>query len=123
MRMRPTAPAATLGVRLAAALGRRRRAPVPRGLGGRRVAALAEMRSDSASRTLETTNTTWMTTSQNRSRSDTVLIDMNCFKSWIAEMATIDHSSLIFSAVKSIVPIHSGQSRCRLWSILETKFS
>ena len=38
---------------------------------------------------------------------------MNCFSSWIAEMATIEPSSLIFSAVKSIVPIHSGQSRCR----------
>ena len=48
---------------------------------------------------------------------------MNCFRSWIAEIATIDPSSLIFSAVKSIVPIHSGQSRCVVWSILETKFS
>ncbi len=81
------------------------------------------MRSDNASKTLETTNTTWMTTSQNRSRSETVLMVMNCFNSWIAEMATIEPSSLIFSAVKSIVPIHSGQSLCRLWSILETKFS
>ena len=41
----------------------------------------------------------------------------------MAEMATIDPSSLIFSAVKSMAPIHSGQSRCPEWSILETKFS
>ena len=75
---------------------------------------LAEMRSDNANKTLDATNTTWMTTSQKRSRSDTVVIDMNCFRSWIAEMATIEPSSLIFRAVKSMVPIHSGQSRCRL---------
>ena len=38
-------------------------------------------------------------------------------------MATIEPSSLILSAVKSIEPIHSGQLRSAVWSILETKFS
>ena len=39
-----------------------------------------------------------------------VRIAMNCFKSWIAEMATIEDSSFSFKAVKSMVPIHSGRS-------------
>ena len=48
---------------------------------------------------------------------------MNCFRSWIAEIATIDDSSLSFNPEKSIVPIHSGQSLWPEWSILDTKFS
>src|SRR3954447_1199384 len=38
-------------------------------------------------------------------------------------MATIDDMSFNFRPVKSILPIHSGQSLCVLSSILETKFS
>ncbi|GJE44093.1 hypothetical protein AEGHOMDF_3279 [Methylobacterium soli] len=38
-------------------------------------------------------------------------------------MATIDDISLSFRPVKSIVPIHSGQSLWSEWSNFETKFS
>ena len=106
---------ATLGVRLATALGGGGGHRCRNRFGGRRMLpaasgnAVGQRQQDAGA-----TNTTWMTTSQKRSRSDTVVIDMNCFRSWIAEMATIEPSSLIFRAVKSMVPIHSGQSRCRL---------
>src|SRR5262245_59133256 len=71
-------------------------------------------RSDKASSTLDTTNTMWMPAYHHRSRSDALLTAMNCFRSWIAEIATIEPSSLIFNAVKSIEPIHEGQSRARV---------
>src|SRR5262245_12672310 len=80
-------------------------------------------RSDKASSTLDTTNTMWMPAYHHSSRSDADLTAMNCFRSWIAEIATIEPSSLIFRAVKSIEPIHSGQVRSAGWPILETKFS
>ena len=63
------------------------------------------IRSESASSTLDTTNTTWITTSHAISRFETVLSDMNCFSKCIAEIATIDDKSFNLSAVKSIVPI------------------
>ena len=37
-----------------------------------------------------------MTTSHITSRSETSWIDMNCFRSWIAEMATIEERSFSF---------------------------
>src|SRR5215475_1664210 len=79
----------------------------------------SEMRSDTANSTLEITNTTWITTYQNSSRSLggvttswAARIDMNCLSKWMAEIATIEDNNLSLRAVKSIVPIHSGQSRC-----------
>ena len=60
---------------------------------------------------------------QNSSRSLACLIAMNCLSSWIAEIATIDESTFSFSDIKSMVPIHVGQSLWPEWSILETKFS
>ena len=58
-----------------------------------------------------------------RSRSDMLPTFMNAFRSWIAEIATIDDMSFSLSPVKSILPIHSGQSLCLLASMRETKFS
>ena len=58
-----------------------------------------------------------------RSRSETFFRFMKAFRTWIAEIATIDDMSFSFRPVKSILPIHSGQSLCVLSSILETKFS
>ena len=50
-------------------------------------------------------------------------MSMKAFSSWMAEMATIDDSSFSFRPVKSILPIHSGQSLWSDSSILDTKFS
>src|SRR4051812_43710022 len=81
------------------------------------------MRSLIARMTPETTNTRWIVTCHIRLRSDMLARFMKALSTWIAEMATIDDRSLSFRPVKSILPIHSGQSLCVLSSILETKFS
>ena len=48
---------------------------------------------------------------------------MNAFKTWIAEIATIEASSFCFRPPKWILVIQSGQSGWPPGSIFETKFS
>src|SRR5262249_21850388 len=74
----------------------------------------AVKRSDRARRTLDTTSTTWMPAYHHSSRSEAALTSMNCFSSWMAEIAPIEPSSLILSEVKSIEAIHDGHSRARV---------
>ena len=48
---------------------------------------------------------------------------MNCLRSWIEEMATIEAMSRIFSPLMPTLPIQGGRSGWSPTSILETKFS
>ena len=85
---------------------------------------IAPHRSDSASTSVETTNTRCTATSQPIFwASNWASVFMNSFSTWIAEIATIEASIFCFSPAKSTLVIHSGQSGWSPGSILETKFS